>query len=200
MHALSFSHVRTHWFFLLAPLVIAVDIYVVLDARGEITRLIEAGVLFDLALLLPCLYWLCYRARGKRAVIRAVALACVGIWAALKLVPESEQSLLNYVAPLRYLGLAALAWIELAVILVLFRAIFNGRSREAAAATPPGRTNAARADQQPRPHRDARRNRKPDRCRSVPWVYAALRSWGRFANYRLRSPTRPLCPRFRPCT
>jgi len=83
---------RAHWFFLVAPLVIAADLFVALDPRGGIDRLVEAGLLFDLAVVLPCLYWLCYRGRGRKAVIRAAALSCLGIWAALKLVPNRSRN------------------------------------------------------------------------------------------------------------
>ena len=119
---------RLHWFFVIAPLIVAVDLYVGLSARGEIDHIIEAGLLFDLVVLVPSLYWLCYRQRGKKAIIRAAALACLGIWAALKLVPEPERDLLNYVAPLRYVGLAALVWLELVVVLAIYKAVFKGGS------------------------------------------------------------------------
>jgi|CXWL01.1.fsa_nt_gi hypothetical protein len=128
---------RLHWFFVIAPLIVAVDLYVGLSTRGEIGRLIEAGLLFDLVVLVPSLYWLCYRQRGKKAVIKAAALACLGIWAALRLVPESERELLNYVAPLRYVGLAALAWLELVVVLAIYKAVFKGASVAQAASQAP---------------------------------------------------------------
>lgn len=117
---------RLHWFFLVAPIVVAGDLYVGLSARGEIDRLIEAGLLFDLAVLLPCLYWLCYRERGRKVIVRSAAVACLGIWAALKIVPESERELLDHVAPLRYAGLAALVWLELVVVVAIYRTIFKG--------------------------------------------------------------------------
>lgn len=119
---------RLHWFFFVAPLVLAVDLVVGLSARGKFDRLLEAGLLFDLAVLVPSLYWLCYRKRGRRAVVRAAALACLGIWMALKVVPEPEQGLLNYVAPLRYVGLAALAWLELVVVMAIYKTVFKGGS------------------------------------------------------------------------
>lgn len=134
MNALLPRHARTHWFFLVAPPVIAADVYVAMDARGEIDRLIEAGLLFDLAVLIPCLYWLCYRGRGTKAVVRAATLCCLGIWAALKLVPEAEHELLEYVAPLRYFGIAALAWLELAVVVTIYRTAFKGGSANEVAA------------------------------------------------------------------
>lgn len=127
---------RTHAFLLVAPCVVAGDVYLAHDARGEIDRLIEAALLLELAVLVPCLYWLCDRERGRSAVLRATALACLGIWAALKLVPESEHDLLGYVSPLRYAGLAVLVWLELALLLTIYRTVFGGGSLQEAAAKP----------------------------------------------------------------
>jgi hypothetical protein len=128
---------RVHWFYLVAPLVIAVDSFVGLSARGEVDRLLEAGLLFDLLVLVPCLYWLCYRQRRQKAVFRAAALACLGIWIALKLVPDSERDLLNYVKPLRYVGLAALVWLEAVAVVSIYRTIFKGGSVSQAVAQAP---------------------------------------------------------------
>jgi hypothetical protein len=119
---------RMHWFFLTAPIIFAVDLYAGLSLRGEIDRLLEAGLLFDLAVVIPGLYWLCYRQRGRKAVVRAAAMACLGIWVASKVVQESEQDLLEYVVPIRYAGLAVLIWLEVAVFLAVYRTIFKGGS------------------------------------------------------------------------
>jgi hypothetical protein len=119
---------RMHWFFLTAPIVFAVDLYAGLSFRGEVDRLLEAGLLFDLAVVIPGLYWLCYRQRGRKAVIRAAAMACLGIWVASKLVQESEQDLLDYFVLIRYAGLAVLIWLEVAVFLAIYSAIFKGGS------------------------------------------------------------------------
>ena len=123
---------RLHWFYVIAPLILAVDLYVGLSARGEIDHFIEAGLLFDFVFLIPGLYLLCYRQRGRKSAIRAAALACLGIWVALKLVPEAERDLLNLVAPLRYVGLAALVWLELVAVLAIYRAVFKSGSVEEA--------------------------------------------------------------------
>lgn len=128
---------RLHWFFVIAPLVLALDLHVSLSARGQIDHLIEGGLLFDLVVLIPSLYWLCYRQRGKKAFVKAAALACLGIWAAVKLVPEPERDLLNYVAPLRYVGLAALVWLELVVVLGIYRAVFKSGSVDEAVSRAP---------------------------------------------------------------
>ena len=69
----------------MAPAVAAVDFAAA--KSGEITRLVEAGLLFDLIVLLPCLYFLCYRRRGRGVGIRAIGLACLGVWVATKLIP-----------------------------------------------------------------------------------------------------------------
>ena len=126
--------IRTHWFFWVAPLVLAADFYVAFSARGTVDRLVEAGLLFDLALLLPLLYWWCYRQRGKPALVRAAALACLGIWLATKLVPEHERDLLVYVGPLRYAGLAVLVWLEVVLVVAIYRSVFKGGSVEQAVA------------------------------------------------------------------
>jgi hypothetical protein len=119
---------RIHWFFLVAPAVFAVDFYFALSMRGQIDRLLEAGLLFDLAVVIPGLYWLCYRQRGHKAVIRAAAMACLGIWVVSKVVQESEHDLLDYVVPLRYAGLVVLVWLELAIFLAFYRTVFKGGS------------------------------------------------------------------------
>ncbi len=129
--------VRSHWFFWIAPLVLAVDFYAALSARGAIDRVLEAGLLFDLVVLLPVLYWFCYRRRGRPALVRAAALACLGIWLALKLVPEPERELLVYVVPLRYVGLAVLAWLEVVLVVAIYRSVFRGGSVDQAVAQAP---------------------------------------------------------------
>jgi hypothetical protein len=135
MNATSPTPLKSHWFFLLAPLIIAGDLYVGLTQRAEVPRLVEAGLLFDLAILLPVLFWACYRHQGRKAVVRAVALSCLGIWASSKLIPLDEQVLLAYVAPLRYVGLAVLIWIELTIVMAIWRAVFKGKSAQEATAS-----------------------------------------------------------------
>lgn len=128
---------RQHWFFVVAPLIIGLDVLLALEARGEIDRLMEAGLLFDLVIAVPCAYWFCYRHRGRSALTRAAALACLGVWGALKLVPEDERELLVIVEPLRYLGLGALAVLEVVVMVGIYRKLFGGKSVEQVAAAAP---------------------------------------------------------------
>jgi hypothetical protein len=127
MNPQLFNNVRSHWGYCVALSVVAVDLFIAFGLRGQISpRVMEAGILFDLAVFVPCLYWLCYRERGRKSVIRAAALCCLGIWAALKVVPESERELLNYVAHLRYVGLVVLACLEGAVLVAIYRTVFKG--------------------------------------------------------------------------
>ncbi|MBL8516984.1 MAG: hypothetical protein JNM76_08445 [Betaproteobacteria bacterium] len=130
MNTLQFPNFRNHWFLFIAPLVVVVDLSVALTQRGDALRVVEAGLLFDFAILLPLLCFWCYRAQGKRAAIRAVALACLGIWGASHLVPASDQVLLSYVSPLRYVGLAVLIAIEILVVVAVWKAVFKGGSAE----------------------------------------------------------------------
>ncbi len=103
----------------------AIDVAIALFSRGEIDRMIEAGLLVDLALLLPALYWFCYRQRGKQALVRALALACLGVWVAGKLVAVEEQQLIATLAPLRYVGLVVLVALEIGLLLAIYRAVFK---------------------------------------------------------------------------
>ena len=69
--------------------------------------------------------------------MRAAALACVATWAAVKRVPADEQHLMHHVAPLRYVGLAALIALESAVVIAIYRSVFAGHSAAPAAASAP---------------------------------------------------------------
>lgn len=113
-----------HWFLLLAPFVVLVNAYVA--TSGPITNIVEFGLLFDLVILLPALYFVCYRKRKSGAAIRAMGLACLGVWVATKLIPEADRALLTYIEPLRYVGLAVLVLLELAMIRLIFVSLSQG--------------------------------------------------------------------------
>lgn len=126
MNATLSRSVSSHWFYLVAPFIIAADLFVALDSRGETGLVIEACLLFDLAVVIPSIHWLCYRRQGKKSIVSAIALSCLGMWAALRLVPEPERELLNYVEPLRYVGIVLLTCLEIAVLVAIYRAVFKG--------------------------------------------------------------------------
>jgi len=124
---------RTHWFFLAVVAILAVDVSAVLLDRWQTPRLLEAGLLFDLALLIPLLYFLCYRTNGRRVITRALALACLGIWAVGHIVPEESHQLVEKLRFLRYVGLAVLIIIEVKLVAAIYRATFrsDGSAKEA---------------------------------------------------------------------
>src|SRR5258706_7354182 len=103
------SPLLEHWFIFAAAFVVAGDVFAAFTSSWSAPRVLEAGILVDLVVVVPLLYLWCYRREGRRALVRAVALACLGIWASGKLVPEAHQSILG-----------ALKWFRRAVVAVLF--------------------------------------------------------------------------------
>lgn len=87
-------------------------------------QFVEAVFLFDLVLVLPSFYLLCYRAQGKVAFIKALAIACSAIWLCGKLLPLEHQQVLTNLAWLRYIGLAGLFVLELKLIASIVKAVF----------------------------------------------------------------------------
>ncbi len=87
----------------------------------------EVAVMFDVLVTLPLLFAFCYRGRLARntLIIRILALQCLGIWVATKIVPIESQTLLPQLSWLRYAGLAVLMLIELRVMVVLLKTVFK---------------------------------------------------------------------------
>jgi len=119
---------QAHWFFFVAVLVIVVNASAILLDRWESPRLLEAGLLFDFAVLIPLLYLICYRAEGKRVAIRTIALACLGIWVVGHVVPEQNHYLLQRLGFVRYLGLSVLVILEIKLVVAIYRAAFNSET------------------------------------------------------------------------
>jgi hypothetical protein len=119
--------VKANWFVIAVPLLLLVEWLVVRDLSGEMGRFLEAVVLFDLCLFMPLLYVLCYRRSvpRKQLVLRAVALACLGIYLATYLVPEPLQAVLPQLGPLRLAGLAVLMLIELRLLFLALRMVWG---------------------------------------------------------------------------
>jgi hypothetical protein len=125
------SILARHWFVLFTSAVVGVDVLVA--RAGPITPAVEAGLLLDLVVLLPALCVLSAYGKGKGGLVRGLGLACLGIWIAAKLIPEPDRGLLEYIAPLRYGGLAVLVLLELAVVRLIFVALRSGGSKAEAA-------------------------------------------------------------------
>lgn len=117
--------VRRHWFVLAAAVVFTGDVILASSNRWSDPRLLEAGILFDLSVVVPALYLWCYRSRVKPAIARAVALSCLGIWVAGHIVPNEHHQVLSAVGFIRYVGLAALIAVELKLAAMILRATFG---------------------------------------------------------------------------
>ena len=120
------EQLSAHWFVLAFTLILGALWLLARDpmfmAEGG-----EKAVLVDLCLTAPILYVLCYRRRhsAMQLALRALALACLGIWMGSWIIPESDQSLLTRLAPLRVVGLIVLAAIELRLLLAMIGVVFG---------------------------------------------------------------------------
>jgi hypothetical protein len=120
---------KKNWFFVLFPIIFLANYLSLKMAPPLEPRLNEAAILFDLALLLPSLYAFCYRAAGRKIIIRTIAIACLGIWLAGYLIPSEEQVVYGYFSWLRYIGLGFLVLIEIKMMLFIFKLLY-GREQE----------------------------------------------------------------------
>lgn len=122
------AFIRSHWFWPVAGAVCVVNALVLLLDGWQSPQIKEFGVLFDFAILIPTLYLICYWATGKRALIRCLAMACLGIWAAGHIVPNENHAILSEVGFLRYIGLAVLVAIEIRIGVEIFKLAFRSKS------------------------------------------------------------------------
>jgi hypothetical protein len=130
-NTLTLNALRQHWFVLAAILLVATDATVIrLQLHHASAPLVEMALLADLAVVLPCLYLACYRRQGRRALVRALSLALLGVWAASKIIPASEQGLLTELSALRDAGLAILAVLEARLLFAVYKAAFKGESAQ----------------------------------------------------------------------
>jgi hypothetical protein len=120
------SFIRMHWFVAAAAAVASADFTAISTDNWSNPNLLEAGLLFDLSVVIPVLYLWCYRARGKAAILRALALSCSGIWVAGHVVPNEYHHILSLVGFVRYIGLAVLLVVEIKLAVMIYRAIFRG--------------------------------------------------------------------------
>jgi hypothetical protein len=124
------SWLKANWFLVAAALVVGSDLVALQVPNWASPRLLEFGLLSDLAIVVPGLYVACYWRKGKQALLRAIALASLGFWSASKLLPESAHFLVQSLWPVRYVALAVLFVVELKVMLAIYRSVFRGASRQ----------------------------------------------------------------------
>lgn len=129
------SVVRRNWFLLAAIPVLAGAFVATRTADWPLEAgIIEAALLFDLAVLLPALYFWCYRSTARSPALRALALSCGGIWVVSQLIPPEHQSLLKSMSWLRYAAIGLLLYVELRVLASLYWAVITGRKTPESAA------------------------------------------------------------------
>ncbi len=121
------ERLKEHWFWPLALALVAVAWALAARLPSQDLAGWEVAVLFDAFITLPLLYLICYRKKLTRNAMigRIIALQCLGIWAATKIVPVDQQVWLLQLSWLRYCGLAVLVFIELRLIVALFRIVFK---------------------------------------------------------------------------
>lgn len=124
------ARLKDNWFW---PLAIILWAFVMLISRTVPTQKLdgwEMAVIFDVLVTLPALFALCYRTKLTRGklVLRILALQCLGIWLATKIVPFETQILLPQLSWLRYVGLSVLVFIELRIVLAMFKVIFKAET------------------------------------------------------------------------
>ena len=121
---IAYSWLRSNWFYPLAIAVVLGDVSALHFQDWRDPRLFESAVLFDLAVVLPLLYLLCYRARGTAVILPMVSLASLGIWGTSHLIPAEYQHVLNSVGWLRTMAIAVLAMVEIKILFGFYKAIF----------------------------------------------------------------------------
>ena len=127
---------RRHWFAALLPVLLAVELAFARSVAWGSDGFAEYAILFDLCLFVPALYLLCYRRRlaPRALVIRAGALALLGVYIASRLVPPEAQTLIADLAWARGAGWLVLAALELAVLVWAVKLVFGGASTDEIAA------------------------------------------------------------------
>lgn len=122
---------RRHWFWLLMPfwLLASHQFRASLDWRVE-GRAGEAAMLFDWCLFLPALHAVSlWGTVPPRAVLlRALGMACAGLWIAGLLVPDHAEDLLARLRPVRHLGVAVALLVEGALFAGTVRLLVTGRA------------------------------------------------------------------------
>ena len=118
---------RTHWY---APVFLAMvaGAWWLAQSSAFMSAGGEAALLIDLCLTAPILYILCYARKQplRVTVVRALAIACGGVWIATWIIPTPMQILLPQLTPLRWIGLALVCAVEVRLLVAAIRISFSG--------------------------------------------------------------------------
>jgi hypothetical protein len=125
------ERLKNNWFWPLAFILVAIATLLSRAVPAQTLEGWEIVVLFDMLVTLPALFALCYRSKLTRGnlVLRILALQCLGIWLATKIVPLETQILLPQLSWIRYVGLGVLVLIELRVMVAMFRIVFKSETQ-----------------------------------------------------------------------
>lgn len=117
-----------NWFLLALPLLAAIS-WSVASSVPPADPAIEAVTLLDWTVTIPLLYFLCYRRTHKprTMALRLLALVCLGIWAASRLVPLPAQEILPHLGWPRMAGYALLLLIEIRLVFLAVKFAFTAR-------------------------------------------------------------------------
>ncbi len=125
--SLALRFVRTHWY---PPvfLTMVAGVWWLARSSAFMSAGGEAALLIDLCLTAPILYILCYARKQPRRVtiVRALAIACGGVWIASWLIPMPNEILLPQLAPLRWIGLGIVCLVEIRLLVAAIRIAFSG--------------------------------------------------------------------------
>jgi hypothetical protein len=125
------ERLKNNWFWPLAFILVAIATLLSRAVPAQTLEGWEIVVLFDMLVTLPALFALCYRSKLTcgNLVVRILALQCLGIWLATKIVPLETQILLPQLSWIRYVGLGVLVLIELRVMVAMFRIVFKSETQ-----------------------------------------------------------------------
>ena len=118
-----------NWFLLVAPLLLIVAVLLARAVPWTTDgRTMEAVLLFDACITLPALYALCYARTLPpwQLALRAIAIACLGIYLLGYIVPPDARRLLPAFGWARMAGLILLVLIELRLLVAALRLVFGG--------------------------------------------------------------------------
>jgi hypothetical protein len=119
--------IRRHWFYAAFPLlVLCVFLLSSLDDWSR-PAASEAAVLLGLCVLAPLLFLACYAGslRPWPMVVRMLAIVCLGLYLASRILEDRPDTLIAQLAWFRTAGLAALALLELGVLIGLLKLVFS---------------------------------------------------------------------------
>jgi hypothetical protein len=124
---ISSGWARRNWFLPLLTALLAIEWAFARATDWSADGVAEAVILFDMCLFVPFLYLLCYRRRVARKplLVRAAALAFLGLYFAAHLIPPQAQHLVAGLGWARLVGWAVLALAELWVVAKVVRLVFG---------------------------------------------------------------------------